>query len=83
MEGLLAEPAPFVRLIPGFGDSSLDFSLIVQLRQFTDQYLVQSELRKRLLARFEQEAVQMPFPTRTVVLDESTRKLLSGTEPKP
>jgi small-conductance mechanosensitive channel len=28
--GLLAEPAPFVRFIPGFGESSLDFTLIVQ-----------------------------------------------------
>ena len=25
--GLLAEPAPFVRFIPGFGESSLDFTL--------------------------------------------------------
>ncbi|MCJ7502728.1 MAG: hypothetical protein MUP80_06680, partial [Acidobacteriia bacterium] len=69
--------------IPGFGDSSLDFSLIVQLRRFTDQYLVQSELRKRVLARFHEEGIEMPFPTRTLVLDESTRKLLGGTEPKP
>jgi small-conductance mechanosensitive channel len=83
VEGLLAEPAPFVRFIPGFGDSSLDFSLIVQVRQFTDQYLVQSELRKRILARFQEEGIEMPFPTRTLVLDESTRKLLGGTAPKP
>jgi hypothetical protein len=83
VEGLLAEPAPFVRLIRGFGDSSLDFALIVQVRQFTDQYLVQGELRKRILRRFEQEAIQMSFPTRTLVPDESTRKLLGGTEPKP
>jgi small-conductance mechanosensitive channel len=82
VEGLLAEPAPFVRFIPGFGDSSLDFSLIVQVRQFTDQYLVQSELRKRIVARFEEQGIQVPFPTRTLVLDESTRKLLGGTAPK-
>jgi len=83
VEGLLAEPAPFVRFIPGFGDSSLDFSLIVQVRQFTDQYLVQSELRKRIVVRFEEEGIDMPFPTRALVLDESARKLLGGTEPKP
>jgi small-conductance mechanosensitive channel len=82
VEGLLAEPAPFVRFIPGFGDSSLDFSLIVQVRQFTDQYLVQSELRKRIVAKFEEQGIQVPFPTRTLVLDESTRKLLGGTAPK-
>lgn len=28
--GLLVEPEPFVRFIPGFGDSSLDFTLICQ-----------------------------------------------------
>lgn len=28
--GLLGEPEPFVRFIPGFGDSSLDFTLICQ-----------------------------------------------------
>src|SRR6267378_1300075 len=50
--GLLAEPAPFVRLIPGFGDSSLDFSLICQVASFVDQYVVQHELRKRILRRF-------------------------------
>ncbi|MGD0920917.1 MAG: hypothetical protein ABSA70_04030 [Terriglobia bacterium] len=70
-------------LIPGFGDSSLGFSLIVQVRQFTDQYLVQSELRKRILVRFQEEGIEMPFPTRALVLDESTRKLLGGTAPKP
>lgn len=83
LEGLLPDPPPFVRFIPGFGQSSLDFSLIVQVRQFTDQYLVQSELRRRIVARFQQEGIQIPFPTRTLILDESTRKLLGGTGPKP
>jgi small-conductance mechanosensitive channel len=78
LEGLLAEPAPFVRLIPGFGDSSLDFSLIVQVRQFTDQYLVQSELRKRILACFQKEGIDVPFPTRTLVLDKSVRDSLKS-----
>ena len=35
--GLLAEPAPFVRFIPGFGDSSLNFTLICQVREFVDR----------------------------------------------
>jgi small-conductance mechanosensitive channel len=77
LEGLLPEPAPLVRFIPGFGDSSLNFSLIVQLREFTDQYPVQSELRKRIVKRFEEEGIQIPFPTRTVVLDDTTRKSLA------
>lgn len=68
--GLLAEPAPSVRLIPGFGDSALTFTLGCQVAEFTDQYLVQHELRKRILKRFERERIDMPYPTRTVFLRE-------------
>jgi len=64
--GLLAEPAPFVRFIPGFGESSLDFTLIIQVNEFADQYLVQHELRKRIFARFQKEGIEIPFPQRVV-----------------
>ncbi len=58
--GLLGEPAPSVRLIPGFGDFSLDFTLFCQVKSFTDQFLVQHELRKRILRRFRAEGIQIP-----------------------
>jgi hypothetical protein len=41
--GLLAEPAPTARLIPGFGDISLEFTLSCQVRSFTDQSSMSSE----------------------------------------
>jgi small-conductance mechanosensitive channel len=66
--GLLVEPAPFVRFIPGFGDYSLDFTLVCQVATFVDQYVVQHELRKRLLRRFRAEGIEIPYPVRTVVL---------------
>jgi small-conductance mechanosensitive channel len=66
--GLLAEPAPIVRFIPGFGDSALNFSLICQVAEFVDQFLVQHELRKRIWKRFRAERIEMPYPTRTVYL---------------
>lgn len=68
--GLLGEPEPFVRFIPGFGESSLDFTLICQVREFVDQYLVQHELRKRIFKRFREEGIEIPFPHRTVYLRE-------------
>jgi len=83
VEGLLGEPAPSASLIPGFGESSLDFSLNVQVRQFTDQYLVQSELRKRILERFGREGISMPFPTRAVQLDQPTLDAMRGPGAKP
>ncbi|MEW6738605.1 MAG: mechanosensitive ion channel family protein [Nitrospirota bacterium] len=68
--GLLGDPEPFVRFIPGFGDSSLDFTLICQVREFVDQYLAQHELRKRIFRRFQEEGIEIPFPHRTVYLRE-------------
>ncbi|MEW6200593.1 MAG: mechanosensitive ion channel family protein, partial [bacterium] len=59
-----------VRFIPGFGESSLDFTLICQVREFVDQYLAQHELRKRIFKRFDEESIEIPFPHRTVYLKE-------------
>jgi len=67
--GLLIEPSPTVRFIPGFGESSLDFTVTCHVRQFEDQYLVQHELRKRILKRFRKEGIEIPFPHRIVRLE--------------
>ncbi len=67
--GLLAAPAPIARLIPGFGESSLDFTLACHVATFVDQYPVQHELRKRILRRLQAEGIEIPFPVRTVRLD--------------
>jgi small-conductance mechanosensitive channel len=71
ISGLLSQPAPFVRFIPGFGAYSLDFTLICQVAEFTDQFLVQHELRKRIFRRFRQEGIQIPFPVQTVQLEKA------------
>lgn len=70
VEGLLTDPPPFVRFIPGFGDSSLDFTLICQVKEYTDQYLAQHEIRKRVFRRFKLEGIEIPFPIRTVHLKQ-------------
>ena len=70
--GLLGDPEPSVRFIPGFGESSLDFTLICQVREFVDQYLVQHELRKKILKRFRAEGIEIPFPHRTIYVREES-----------
>ena len=60
-----------MRLIPGFGESSLDFTLTCQVREFDDQNLVQHELRKRIFKRFKEEGIEIPFPHRTVYLRQN------------
>ena len=75
--GLLAEPEPFVRFIPGFGDSSLNFTLICQVSEFVDQYLAQHELRKRIFRRFRKEGVEIPFPIRTIHVKNGSAQALA------
>lgn len=65
--GLLGDPPPAVRFIPGFGDYSLDFTLNCQVASFVDQFAVQHELRKRILRRFRAENIEIPFPTQTEI----------------
>ena len=73
--GFLKEPPPFVRFIPGFGDSSLNFTLICQVAEYVDQYLVQHELRKRIFKRFKDEGIEIPFPIRTVYLKQTKEQI--------
>jgi small-conductance mechanosensitive channel len=63
------------KLIPGFGEYSLEFTLGCHVASFVDQYEVQHELRKRILRRFRAEGIDIPYPIRTI----ETRA--SGGEP--
>ena len=73
--GLLADPAPLVRFLPGFGESTLNFSLLCHVREIGDQYPVLAALNLRILKRFRKEGIAFPYPTRTVYLkdDRTTR----------
>lgn len=70
IKGVLAEPPPSVKLIPGFGESSIDFSLGLHISEYTDQFDIQHELRKRIFKRFQAEGIEFPFPSRTVYLKQ-------------
>ena len=76
VEGLEPEPAPRICFMPGFGDSSLNFTLYVHVRSFADSYHVLTEVRNRIMERFKEEGIEFPFPTRTIVLDKSVGELL-------
>jgi len=65
---LLDDPEPFVLFMPGFGGYSLDFTLVVHVRTYTDQFDVQHQLRKRIFSRLRSEGIEIPFPIRTVYL---------------
>jgi small-conductance mechanosensitive channel len=86
--GLLGDPPPSARLIPGFGPGSLDFTVGCQVATFTDQYFVQHELRRRILRRLRAEGIELPLGVRTVQLRLDARGVLRETaedsgEPRP
>ena len=74
VQGLLGDPAPSVLLAPGFGASSLDFTLSCSASDINAQQPVQHALRKRILKRFRREGITIPYPTRTVILKDSVSK---------
>jgi small-conductance mechanosensitive channel len=57
---------PFIRYHT-FGDSSVNFTVILRAREFVDQYVIKHEFVKRLHERYAAEHITIPFPIRTIV----------------
>jgi small-conductance mechanosensitive channel len=70
VKGLVADPAPTVLFNPGPAESALVFQVNFSVADFGAQAAVQSELRKRLFRRLKAENITMPFPTRTIFLEQ-------------
>jgi small-conductance mechanosensitive channel len=64
---ILAAPPPSV-FFTGFGDSSLDFQLLVWINQPRRQYEIRSELNFRIEAMLRRHDLTIPFPQRDLHL---------------
>ncbi|GHB52597.1 mechanosensitive ion channel protein [Streptomyces cirratus] len=51
-----------------FADSRINFTAILGVGEFSDQYRIKHEFIKRLHQRFREEGISIPAPTRTVAL---------------
>ena len=51
-----------------FGGSSINFIVILRVKEFGAQYALQSEMIKAIHKRFNEENINIPFPTQTVYL---------------
>jgi small-conductance mechanosensitive channel len=65
VDGGVRDFTPVVRFT-GFGDSSVNFNVVMRAATFQDQFLMRHELIKRLHARFNAESIEIPFPIRTL-----------------
>ncbi len=74
IQGLERDFEPVVRFNPGFGESSLDFTVICQIKHINLQVPILHELRKRILSRFKKEGVEIPFPHRVLYVRNESSK---------
>ncbi len=58
---------PFIRYHT-FDDFSINFSVILRVKEFVDQYLIKHEFIKRLHKRYRAEGIEIPYPIRTVFM---------------
>jgi len=63
--GGVREFEPFIRYHT-FDDFSINFTVILRVKEYVDKYLVTHEFVKRLHKRYKQEGIEIPFPIRTL-----------------
>ncbi|UQX04400.1 mechanosensitive ion channel family protein [Streptomyces sp. RerS4] len=63
-----------------FADSRINFTVILGVGEFSDQYRIKHEFIKRLHRRFRAEGISIPAPTRTVSLRQDGEP---ASEPAP
>ncbi len=60
------EPRLYYR---SFSESSIDFTVVLRVREYMDHFSMTHEFIKRLHDRYGEEGIKIPFPMRTVQLE--------------
>ena len=71
---VLAEPAPLA-LFTAFGDSALTMQLLFWVSDPTRTAVVTDQLNCAIIRRFREQAIEIPFPIRTVKLEREAASL--------
>jgi small-conductance mechanosensitive channel len=79
---VLKDPAPFV-IFKNFGDDALEFEVYYWFDLRTSSGpKISSDLRHHILAVFNREGINIPYPQRDIHIIEAKTELESKTEPK-
>jgi len=65
---------PMVRYY-GFGESSIDFNVILRGNSFTDAFLLKHEFIKALTRAYAAEGIVIPYPIRAINLDQEKARV--------
>ncbi|WP_305908800.1 mechanosensitive ion channel domain-containing protein [Methylomarinum sp. Ch1-1] len=75
---VLKDPGPQVFFV-GFGDSSLDFSVRVYVRDISDILPVTDDVHRRVRRAFKEHDIEIPFPQRDLHIRSSVLPIDSGS----
>ena len=80
IEGVTPEPNAVA--LKQLGASSIDFVVMVRMRQWAGRLPIVTELYHRLYARLSAERIEIPFPTRTVLLRQDPASGAAAPSPR-
>jgi small-conductance mechanosensitive channel len=72
VHGGIPEFEPYIRYHT-FADFSINFNVILRVREYIDMYSLKHEFVKRLHRRYKTEGIEIPFPIRTVYMKDNQR----------
>lgn len=72
--GAVKDFEPFIRYHT-FGDFSINFTVILRCEEFANQYLLKHEFVKRCHKRLKNENITIPYPIRTVYLENKEKEI--------
>lgn len=67
IEGGVPDFEPFIRYNK-FGESNIEFSVILRVREFTNKFLVTHEFIKELRKRYREEGIEIAYPCTNVYM---------------
>ena len=65
VQGAVKDFEPFIRYHT-FGDSNINFSVILRVKTYVDRYLVTHEFIKALKKRYDKEGIEISWPVRKI-----------------
>ncbi|HUW91772.1 MAG TPA: mechanosensitive ion channel family protein [Bacteroidales bacterium] len=72
-EGAVHEFDPFIRYNK-FDAYSINFNVILRVKSYVDQFLLQHEFIKMLHKRYKEEGIEIPFPITTIIKADTGEK---------
>lgn len=73
VEGAVSDYEPLIRFNE-FGDSSINFTVVLRVTEFVNQYLIKHEFIKELHKEFKKNKIEIPFPQMDLYIKQHKKR---------